>query len=155
MSISLISLILLSYSPMATVLVQQGVLGVGDVIVAGSAWARIRQMVDDGGKVVRKAGVSMPARVSGWRGLPQAGECIVEVESEVSRRKRGTRLLCMTKYLFVSSMKHVALLLAIRQKKSLIRGRFLIRTIKDVFLWLSRVQSLMMTIVQCDYTIRS
>ena len=51
--------------PVATVLVDKGTLKVGDPIVAGGAWGRVRAMIDDKGKQIKEAGPSMPVQVLG------------------------------------------------------------------------------------------
>ncbi|EDO39327.1 predicted protein, partial [Nematostella vectensis] len=66
----------------ATLLVQRGTLKKGDVIVAGDAFAKVRQMFDDRGRVLRVALPSTPVEVIGWRDLPAAGEQLIQVESE-------------------------------------------------------------------------
>ena len=70
-------------SPVATVLVQQGVISVGSLLVASSTWARVRQMSDDVGKDVERAFPSMPIRISGWRALPTAGDLVFAMKTEV------------------------------------------------------------------------
>lgn len=66
----------------ATVLVQRGVLKKGSVVVAGSCSGKVRQMLNDNGKAVISAVPSMPVQVTGWKDLPEAGEMLLEVESE-------------------------------------------------------------------------
>jgi translation initiation factor IF-2 len=58
----------------ATVLVQNGTLRVGDVVVAGLAQGRVRQMLDEAGRPIREASPSMPALILGLSGVPEAGE---------------------------------------------------------------------------------
>lgn len=71
----------------ATVLVQRGSLKVGDIIVAGSEWGRVRAMIDDGGKKTDIAGPSMPVEVMGLSGAPNAGDEFAVVESEARARE--------------------------------------------------------------------
>ena len=59
--------------PLATVLVQRGTLKVGDAVVCGPHWAKIRAMFDDQGRPLREASPSTPARVIGWSGTPDSG----------------------------------------------------------------------------------
>ncbi|MFM1851185.1 MAG: hypothetical protein RIS54_869 [Verrucomicrobiota bacterium] len=59
--------------PMATVIVQRGTLKVGDAIVAGPFFARVRAMFDDQGRNVKVAPPSTPVRVIGWSGTPESG----------------------------------------------------------------------------------
>jgi translation initiation factor IF-2 len=71
----------------ATVLVQQGTLKIGDIIVAGAEWGRVRALVDDHGQQVREAGPSMPVEVLGFQGAPEAGDRLAVVESESRARE--------------------------------------------------------------------
>jgi translation initiation factor IF-2 len=60
--------------PVATVLVDKGELKVGDPIVAGAAWGRVRAMLDDQGEAIQSAGPSTPVQVLGLSSVPQAGD---------------------------------------------------------------------------------
>ncbi len=83
--------------PIATMLVQRGTLDVGDTIVVGSVIGRIRAMVNDKGKKVKKAGPSTPVEIIGLTEVPEAGETFYEVEDEktakhlIEKRKRQER----------------------------------------------------------------
>lgn len=66
----------------ATILVQTGTLHVGDNVVAGICTGKIRAMIDDKGRKVKKAGPSMPVSVTGWDDLPEAGDLIDVVSDE-------------------------------------------------------------------------
>jgi translation initiation factor IF-2 len=68
--------------PVATFLVQNGTLQVGDIVVAGSACGKLRAMFDFHGKRIRKAGPSTPVSVMGLSDVPQAGELFQVVETE-------------------------------------------------------------------------
>ncbi len=70
----------------ATVLVQNGTLRVGDVVVAGAQWGRVRAMHDDRGGAVRAAGPAVPVEILGLDGVPEAGDEVAVVENE--RRAR-------------------------------------------------------------------
>ncbi|HVU18231.1 MAG TPA: translation initiation factor IF-2 [Candidatus Didemnitutus sp.] len=59
--------------PLATVIVQRGTLRVGDAIVCGPNWAKVRAMFDDQGNNVKEAPPSSPVRVIGWSGPPDSG----------------------------------------------------------------------------------
>ena len=59
--------------PLATVIVQRGTLRVGDSIVCGPNWAKVRAMFDDQGRPIKEAPPSTPARVIGWNGTPDSG----------------------------------------------------------------------------------
>lgn len=71
----------------ATVLVARGTLHVGDVFVAGSAWGRVRALIDDHGKNVVSAGPAVPVEVLGLQGTPEAGDEFVVVENEARARE--------------------------------------------------------------------
>ena len=66
----------------ATVLVQSGTLCCGDDMIAGIATGRVKAMIDDKGKQVKKAGPSTPVSVTGWDELPEAGDIMDVVESD-------------------------------------------------------------------------
>jgi translation initiation factor IF-2 len=72
--------------PMATLLVQNGTLEVGDVVVVGSAYGRLRAMFDFRGRRVRKASPSTPVSVMGLNDVPLAGDLFAVVESEKDAR---------------------------------------------------------------------
>ncbi len=72
--------------PVATVLVQKGTLNVGDSIAVGTAYGRVRAMVDDKGRRVKKATPSMPVEILGLNDVPQAGEIFVATDSEKEAR---------------------------------------------------------------------
>ncbi|HEY9154258.1 MAG TPA: translation initiation factor IF-2, partial [Opitutaceae bacterium] len=59
--------------PLATVIVQRGTLKVGDSIVCGPNWAKVRAMFDDQGRNLKEAPPSTPVRVIGWSGTPDSG----------------------------------------------------------------------------------
>eukprot|EP00794_Sanderia_malayensis_P020380 gene20380-22389_t len=67
---------------LATVLVQRGRLKKGSSILAGNAFAKVRQMFNDAGKVVNEASPSTPVQVLGWRALPVLGDQVLAVASE-------------------------------------------------------------------------
>ncbi len=60
--------------PVATVVVQNGTLNVGDILVAGSIWGRVRALVNDKGENLKTAGPAMPVEVLGLQGVPEAGD---------------------------------------------------------------------------------
>jgi translation initiation factor IF-2 len=72
--------------PVATALVADGTLREGDVIVAGSAWGRVRALYDDRGERVKAAGPSMPVEVLGLKEVPQAGDRFEVVQDEQTAR---------------------------------------------------------------------
>ena len=73
--------------PVATVLVQRGTLHVGDLIVAGADWGRVRALVSDTGSPVDAAGPSTPVEVLGFNGTPEAGDRLAVVQSEGRARE--------------------------------------------------------------------
>ncbi len=73
--------------PVATVLVQKGTLKVGDIVIAGSEWGRVRAMLDENGKQVKEAGPSKPVEVLGFQSTPSAGDMVAVVENEGRARE--------------------------------------------------------------------
>jgi translation initiation factor IF-2 len=73
--------------PVATVLVQRGTLRVGDILVAGSEWGKVRALIDDHGGNVEEAVPSMPVEVLGFQGAPEAGDRFAVVDSEGRARE--------------------------------------------------------------------
>jgi translation initiation factor IF-2 len=73
--------------PVATILVQRGTLKVGDLVVAGSQWGRVRALINDLGVNTAKAGPSMPVEVLGFSGAPEAGDRVAVVENEARARE--------------------------------------------------------------------
>ncbi|MHB1397367.1 MAG: translation initiation factor IF-2 [Trichloromonadaceae bacterium] len=68
--------------PVATVLVQEGTLRIGDPIVSGAHYGRVRTMSDDRGNRVEEAGPSVPVEVTGLTGVPEAGDTFHAVDDE-------------------------------------------------------------------------
>lgn len=77
--------------PLATVLVQKGSLFVGDMVVSGSSYGRVRAMLDDKGKKVKKASPSVPVVILGLSEVPDAGDLIYAVDDEKTARTLGER----------------------------------------------------------------
>ena len=73
--------------PVATVLVQNGTLHAGDVLVAGTSVGRIRNMLDDKGKRITSAGPSTPVEVTGFSDVPSAGDVFYVVDDERMARE--------------------------------------------------------------------
>ncbi len=71
----------------ATVLVQQGTLKIGDILVAGAEWGRVRALIDDHGTQVPTASPSTPVEVLGFQGAPEAGDRFAVVDSEARARE--------------------------------------------------------------------
>jgi translation initiation factor IF-2 len=82
--------------PLATVLVHNGTLRLGETIVVGNTWGRLKAMFNDAGKQVRRAGPSMPVEVLGLNSVPQAGDTLTAVAGERQARalieKRQTEM---------------------------------------------------------------
>jgi translation initiation factor IF-2 len=73
--------------PVGTILVQRGSLKVGQVIVAGRAWGRVRALIDDHGEHIVEAGPSVPVEVLGFNSAPEAGDQLAVVENEARARE--------------------------------------------------------------------
>jgi translation initiation factor IF-2 len=92
---------LLGKGSVATVIVQNGTLRVGDIIIAGGAHGRVKTLEDEHGKKLKSAGPSMPAQISGFSDLPEAGDILQTTESleeareialQVQKKNRSHRL---------------------------------------------------------------
>jgi len=75
--------------PVATILVDKGTLKVGDPIVAGAAWGRVRAMIDDKGQQIKEAGPSTPVQVLGLSSVPNAGDEFRAAPDEKTARTVG------------------------------------------------------------------
>jgi translation initiation factor IF-2 len=73
--------------PVGTLLVQRGTLHIGDIIVAGSAWGRVRALINEQSKNVFSAGPSVPVEVLGFDSAPEAGDQFAVVENEARARE--------------------------------------------------------------------
>ncbi|MEZ5180122.1 MAG: translation initiation factor IF-2 [Acidimicrobiales bacterium] len=73
--------------PVATVLVQRGTLKVGDPLVAGAAWGRVRALINDQGQQIKEAGPSMPVQVLGLSDVAEAGDDFVVARDERTAAK--------------------------------------------------------------------
>ncbi|HHW56591.1 MAG TPA: translation initiation factor IF-2 [Clostridia bacterium] len=71
----------------ATVIVQNGTLQIGDAILAGTTYGKVRAMFDDRGKKIKKAGPSMPVEVLGFSEVPEAGDKFIVVEDDKKARE--------------------------------------------------------------------
>ena len=67
------------YSPVSTVIVQEGTLKPGDVLVAGETWGKMRLLLDQSRKPLKQAPPSTPVLTVGWKELPAAGDEITQV----------------------------------------------------------------------------
>ncbi len=76
--------------PVATVLVQSGTLNVGDVVLAGQTYGRVRAMLDENGKPIKSAGPSIPVEIQGLTEVPQAGDEFMVMSDERRAREIAT-----------------------------------------------------------------
>ncbi|KAJ1719676.1 translation initiation factor IF-2 [Coemansia erecta] len=66
----------------ASMLIKRGTLNVGDIVVAGTAWCKVRSMTDDHGRPVKSASPATAVRVMGWKEIPLAGDMVLQAETE-------------------------------------------------------------------------
>ncbi|SIT39921.1 translation initiation factor IF-2 [Paraburkholderia ribeironis] len=92
--------------PVATILVQSGTLNRGDVVLAGSAYGRVRAMLDETSKPTRSAGPSIPVEIQGLSEVPQAGEEVIVMPDE--RKAREVALFRQGKFRDVKLAKQQA-----------------------------------------------
>ena len=76
--------------PVATVLVQSGTLKVGDIVLAGQTYGRVRAMLDEDGKTAKEAGPSIPVEIQGLSDVPQAGDDFMVMLDERRAREVAT-----------------------------------------------------------------
>jgi translation initiation factor IF-2 len=96
--------------PVATVLVQRGTLNVGDAIVAGGAFGRVRAMLDENGGSVERAGPSRPVQVLGFTSVPSAGDTFIVAEDDrTSRQIAEKRQLALRNAQLAKARKKVSL----------------------------------------------
>ena len=96
--------------PVATVIVQRGTLRVGDSIVVGDSFGRVRRMLDEFGQDVEEAGPSRPVQVQGLNGVPGAGDNLLVVEDDrVARQIAAQRDARKRSALQAKSRKRVSL----------------------------------------------
>lgn len=80
--------------PLATVLIRQGTLKKGDILVAGKTYCKVRAMKDETGKQVKQAGPATPVEIWGWKEVPEAGDDALQAKDEQqAKRVIETRLL--------------------------------------------------------------
>jgi len=96
--------------PVATVLVQRGTLHVGDAIVAGGAYGRVRAMLDENGDAVSEAGPSRPVQVLGFTSVPGAGDTFMVAEDDrTARQIAEKRQLATRNAMLAKTRKKVSL----------------------------------------------
>ena len=79
--------------PLATVLVQDGTLRVGDNVLAGTVWGRVKAMLNDRGDRIDEADPSLPLEMMGFNTMPEAGDTIVVLPSEKDARSKAEERL--------------------------------------------------------------
>jgi translation initiation factor IF-2 len=79
--------------PLATVLIHNGTLRVGEIVVIGTTWGKIKAMYNDQGKQIRKAEPSMPAEILGLNEVPQVGDVLNVTHTEHQARERVKKLI--------------------------------------------------------------
>lgn len=82
--------------PVATILVQSGILNRGDVLLAGAVFGKVRAMFDENGKAIKHAGTSIPVEIQGLSEVPEAGEVVIALDDE--RKAREIALFRQGKY---------------------------------------------------------
>ncbi|MEK7778887.1 MAG: translation initiation factor IF-2 [Pseudomonadota bacterium] len=92
--------------PVATILVQSGVLNRGDVLLAGAVYGKVRAMSDENGKAIKSAGTSIPVEIQGLAEVPEAGETVIVLNDE--RKAREIALFRQGKYRDVKLAKQQA-----------------------------------------------
>jgi len=78
--------------PVATILVQEGTLKVGDTFISGVHYGKTRALIDDAGKKISQAGSSIPVQVFGLSGVPEAGDAFLVIDEEKKARQAGLYL---------------------------------------------------------------
>ena len=73
--------------PVATLLVQNGTLKIGDVVIAGTSVGKVRAMIDDKGNQIKKAGPSIPVEITGLSEVPESGDAFAVVKDEKLARE--------------------------------------------------------------------
>ena len=93
----------------ATILVQNGTLRVGDVLLSGTYTGRVKAMFDENGKKVTEAGPSTPVQVLGLNGAPQAGDTFNVMEDDRSAREIANKREQLQRMQGIMTQKHVTL----------------------------------------------
>ncbi len=101
--------------PVATVLIQSGTLHIGDALVAGGAYCKVRAMLDEKGKRVKRAGPSTPVEVLGFGDVPQAGDIARAFHDEKEAREAAEKRALMRRQIEMAS--HTKLTLEDLQKR--------------------------------------
>ncbi len=93
----------------STIMVQTGTLHVGDILLAGANYGRVKAMFDDTGKKVTEAGPSTPVVVLGLDGAPQAGEKVTVLETDREAREIATKRGQIMREQSIRTKKHITL----------------------------------------------
>lgn len=93
----------------ATMMVQTGTLRIGDIVVAGAHYGRVKAMFDDTGNRINEAGPSTPVQMLGLDGAPQAGEKIVVMESDREARELAAKRGQILREQSIRTKKHITL----------------------------------------------
>ena len=93
----------------ATLMVQTGTLRVGDIMVTGSNYGRVKAMYDDTGKRLKEAGPSSPVQVLGLDGAPQAGEKFAVYETDREAREVANKRAQLVREQSIRTKKHITL----------------------------------------------
>jgi translation initiation factor IF-2 len=93
----------------ATLMVQTGTLRIGDIILAGAHYGRVKAMFDDTGKRVNEVGPSTPVQMLGLDGAPQAGEKIAVMESDREARELASKRGQILREQSIRTKKHITL----------------------------------------------
>jgi translation initiation factor IF-2 len=93
----------------ATVMVQNGMLKVGDILLAGSNYGRVKAMFDDTGKRIKEAEPSTPVQVLGLDGAPQAGEKFQVMETDREAREVANKRAQILREQSIRTKKHITL----------------------------------------------
>lgn len=73
--------------PLATVLIRQGTLKPGSILVAGTTYCKVRSIKDEGGKTIKTAGPSSPVELWGWKEVPEAGDEVLQAKDEAQAKR--------------------------------------------------------------------
>ncbi len=92
-----------------TIMVQTGTLKIGDILLAGAHYGRVKAMFDDTGKRVNEVGPSTPAQMLGLDGAPQAGEKIMVMESDREARELAAKRGQILREQSIRTKKHITL----------------------------------------------
>ncbi len=91
--------------PVATILVQKGTLHVGETIAIGSAYGKVRAMMDDKGRRIKEATPSTPVEILGLNGVPDAGEVFLATENEKEARTIAEAFISQSKEQLIADTK--------------------------------------------------